>query len=638
MPLSPHVAPTRATAPPTVASATVVAPVVRSAASSPAPVEPAAVPIPPSPTLDAQMDLPPLHVPLFVPEPAVPSASFAPAASSATAPPVSPVPRPGVEASCHNPANASDSFALLRQQKLAGLEQWRASIVARVGAETAAAILTDVDAALPSIVDDPAISLRELSVTCAALDERLLGLATTYASNRSLSLLQASLDRTAARLARPSMRASTPQRVSSQSPPPRSRSPRSRSRRRSSTNRRRRRRNRRSSSSSSPSSSSSESSSSDSEEDRSPSPSLRRRVGADVSRAVSHGRRVRMTPVWDNALQCGGGWIAWKQRFLSELELSAPLTESQKLAELRNNVVPELCSFLNWDMERHRPLSTLQEGLDVLANLYASSYALNPKQIFASKVAQLRQEPAESMAAYLAKANALCIEYAAESNLRPERHRRHQQAIDSWACDYLMPAFLRGLQDRYANLRDDRSKRWGKFCKRMLRRSVDVQRQFAFAPASMIPSSSVAPSFASVAAQPARLRPQAPPAASAAASTSTSQLSWKCLPPSACTSSNVPHCSAADACIDPRCRLWHPSPRSRRLAGGNEPPPPGVSRPTVPPRTSAAVPNRPKCTHCQQFGHVEARCFQLHPNLRPPPPPPIAPAVPVTPPPRPPAV
>ncbi|KAG5456009.1 MAG: hypothetical protein BJ554DRAFT_4368, partial [Olpidium bornovanus] len=105
-----------------------------------------------------------------------------------------------------------------------------------------------------------------------------------------------------------------------------------------------------------------------------------------------------MSLVWDNALQCGGRLIGCKQRFLSKLELSGTFTEAQKLAELRNNVVPELCSFLNWDMGRHRPLSTLQEGLDVLANLYASSYALNPKQIFASKVAQLRQEPAESMA------------------------------------------------------------------------------------------------------------------------------------------------------------------------------------------------------------------------------------------------
>ncbi|KAG5460242.1 MAG: hypothetical protein BJ554DRAFT_7732, partial [Olpidium bornovanus] len=63
------------------------------------------------------------------------------------------------------------------------------------------------------------------------------------------------------------------------------------------------------------------------------------------------------------------------------------------------------------------------------------------------------------MAAYLAKANALCIEYAAESHLRPDRHCRQQKVIDSWARDYLMPAFFRGLQDRFAHLRDDRAKR-----------------------------------------------------------------------------------------------------------------------------------------------------------------------------------
>ncbi|KAG5462578.1 MAG: hypothetical protein BJ554DRAFT_4567 [Olpidium bornovanus] len=285
------------------------------------------------------MDLPPFRVPLFIPEQAAPDAT--PAATPAAAPAASSA-RVGLEASCHNPASAPAVDALLQQQKLAGLAEWRASIVARVGAATAAAILTDVDAALPAIVDDPSISLQELSFTCASLDERLIEMAASYrAPSRSLSLLQASLDRTAPRLVDPSTT------------------------------------------------------------DRSPSPTSSRPSGGaastGVSRVVPHGRRVRMSPVWDNALQCGGGWIAWKQRFLSKLELSGIFTEAQKLAKLRNNVVPELCSFLNWDMERHRLLSTPQEGLDALTNLYALSYALNPKQIFASKVAQLRQERAESM-------------------------------------------------------------------------------------------------------------------------------------------------------------------------------------------------------------------------------------------------
>ncbi|KAG5459372.1 MAG: hypothetical protein BJ554DRAFT_227, partial [Olpidium bornovanus] len=350
LPLSPHVTATRTALPPPSnpsnssarSAALSPAPV---AASSSAPVDPAALPISPSPSLNARMDLLPLHVPLFIPEQAAPDATpaatpAAPAASSARA---------------ENPASAP---------------AWRASIVARVGAVTAAALLTDVDAALPAIVDDQSISLQELSVTCATLDERLIEMAALYhAPSRSLSLLQASLDRTAARLADPltTVRPSTATaRIPSHSPP-------ARSRRRSSTNRRRRRRR----SSFLSTESSSELSSSDSEEDRSPSPISRHPPGSaastGVSRVVPHGRRVCMSPVWENALQCGGGWIAWKQRFLSKLKLSGTFTEAQKLAELRNNVVLELCSFLNWDMERHRPLSTLQEGLDVLANLYASS-------------------------------------------------------------------------------------------------------------------------------------------------------------------------------------------------------------------------------------------------------------------------
>ncbi|KAG5457838.1 MAG: hypothetical protein BJ554DRAFT_2052, partial [Olpidium bornovanus] len=229
-----------------------------------------------------------------------------------------------------------------RQQKLAGLTEWRASIIARLGTVTAAALLTDVDAALPAIVDDLSISLQELSVTCASLDERLIEMAASYrAPSRSLSLLQASLDCTAARLADPSttVRPSTaPVRVPSQSPP-------ARSCRRYSTNRRRRRRR----SSFSSTESLSESSPSDLEEDCSPSPISRHPSGgaasAGVSRVVPHGCRVRMSPVWVNALQCAGGWIAWKQRFLSELKLSGTFTGAQKLAELRNNVVPEEKAF-----------------------------------------------------------------------------------------------------------------------------------------------------------------------------------------------------------------------------------------------------------------------------------------------------
>ncbi|KAG5457294.1 MAG: hypothetical protein BJ554DRAFT_2735, partial [Olpidium bornovanus] len=212
-PLSPHMEATSAAA----ASAT-TAPspcVVRLPTSSPAPVDcanvdPATIPIPPSPSLDARMDLPPLRVPLFVPEPDTQASAATAAASSAGV---------ELEASHHNPANVPD--AVLRQQKLAGLAEWRTSIVARVGAATAAAILVDVDTALPAIVDDPSVSLQELNVTCGALNELLIEMAATYfAPNRSLSLLQASLDRTAARLAGPST-PSPVERPSSRSPPPR---------------------------------------------------------------------------------------------------------------------------------------------------------------------------------------------------------------------------------------------------------------------------------------------------------------------------------------------------------------------------------------------------------------------------------
>ncbi|KAG5462114.1 MAG: hypothetical protein BJ554DRAFT_5590, partial [Olpidium bornovanus] len=224
------------------------------------------------------MDLPPLRVPLFIPKQAAPDAT--PAATPAAAPAASSA-RVGLEASRHNPATAPAVDALLRQQKLAGLAEWRASIVARVGAATPAAILTDVDAALPAIVDDQSISLQELSVTCASLDERLIEMAASYrAPSRSLSLFQASLDRTAARLADPptTVRPST---ATAHIP---SRSPPVRSRRRSSPNRRRRRRR----SSSLSIESSSKLSSSDSEEDRSSSPISRRPSGGAASTGISH--------------------------------------------------------------------------------------------------------------------------------------------------------------------------------------------------------------------------------------------------------------------------------------------------------------------------------------------------------------
>ncbi|KAG5459521.1 MAG: hypothetical protein BJ554DRAFT_67 [Olpidium bornovanus] len=416
LPLSPHVTATR-TAP----SPTAIAPsnssnfAVRLAASSPAPVDPAAVPIPPSPSLDARMDLPPLRVPLFITRTgrarrhshrhAHHASRFVRPCRTREEPPI-----PGF---C--PSRRCSPL----------LAEWRASIVARVGAVTAAALLTDVDAARSAIVDDPSILLQELSVTCASLDERLFEMAASYREPRlhGCSTRGPIDDRSPVDRNRAYSVAFAPRLVSSSffdEPPP---------------------------------------------------PTI----------VLLDRKLVRIV-----VFRFGGGLLTvpdlppslwWCcQRFLSELELSGTFTEAQKLAELHNNVVPELCSFLNWDMERHRPLSTLQEVLDVLANLYASSYALNPKQIFASKVAQLRQEPAESMAAYLVKANALCIEYAAESNVRPDRHRRHQKAIDLWARDYLMPAFLRGLQKRFAHLCDDCLKQWGKFCKRILRRSVVVQR------------------------------------------------------------------------------------------------------------------------------------------------------------------
>ncbi|KAG5460304.1 MAG: hypothetical protein BJ554DRAFT_7662, partial [Olpidium bornovanus] len=119
-----------------------------------------------------------------------------------------------------------------------------------------------------------------------------------------------------------------------------------------------------------------------------------------------------------------------------------------------------------------------------------------------------------------------------------------------------------------------------------------IAQNVGFAPV-LLSSSSVAPSFASVAAQPAR--PQASrrshaPVAAASVALSLSQC-WKRLAPSARMSTNVPHCAVCDLCIDEKCRLWHPSQHSGRLAGGNEPPPPGVTRPAP---ASAAAPNWPK--------------------------------------------
>ncbi|KAG5457796.1 MAG: hypothetical protein BJ554DRAFT_2103, partial [Olpidium bornovanus] len=194
LPLSPHITATRTALPPTaIAPSNPSNSAVRSAASSPAlvaasssaPVDPATVPIPPSPSFDARITLPPLRVPLFIPEQTAPDATSAatPAAPAASS------------ARVENPASAPAIDVLLRQQKLAGLAEWHASIVARVGAVTAAPLLTDVDATLPAIVDDPSISLQELSVTCASLAEHLIEMAASYrAPSRSLSLLQASLD------------------------------------------------------------------------------------------------------------------------------------------------------------------------------------------------------------------------------------------------------------------------------------------------------------------------------------------------------------------------------------------------------------------------------------------------------------
>ncbi|KAG5455498.1 MAG: hypothetical protein BJ554DRAFT_5070, partial [Olpidium bornovanus] len=279
LPLSPHV-----TATSTAPSPPAIAPSNRSAASSPAPVNPAVLPIPPLPSLDARMDLPPLCFPC----------------SSSNRPRPTPLPPPGPPRPllCP-PVPNSRRTAKTRLPPLLSMlsfdsRSWLASlsgassIVTRVGAVTAAALLTDVDATLPAIVDDPSISLQELNVTGASLDERLIEMAASYrAPSHSLSLLQARLDRTAARLVDPSttVRPSTATARIPSHPPP------ARSRRRSSTNRRRRRRR----SSSSSTESSSESSFSDSEENRSPSPSSGRPSGGAAStgvpRVVPHGRR-----------------------------------------------------------------------------------------------------------------------------------------------------------------------------------------------------------------------------------------------------------------------------------------------------------------------------------------------------------
>lgn len=95
---------------------------------------------------------------MFILELAVPLASTAPVVlttpTASSAPfvlPVSSLPCPSLEASCYAPANASDLFAFLCQQKLASLKQWRASIVMRIGAKTATTILADIEATLPSI-------------------------------------------------------------------------------------------------------------------------------------------------------------------------------------------------------------------------------------------------------------------------------------------------------------------------------------------------------------------------------------------------------------------------------------------------------------------------------------------------------
>ncbi|KAG5462544.1 MAG: hypothetical protein BJ554DRAFT_4676, partial [Olpidium bornovanus] len=385
LPLSPHVTATRAAPPQTaMAPSNPSNSAVRSAASSPAPVDPAAVPIPPSPSLDARMDLPPLRVPLFIPEQAAPDATPA-ATPAATAAPSA---RIGLEASCQNPASAPAVDALLRQQKLAGLAEWRASIVARVGVERYLRFARRaphrdgclVPCVEPLPVASPGEPRPHGCSTRGPIDDR-----SPVDRNRAYSVAFAPrsvvivLRRTAA--------------AAADDRPPR--------RLKARPNRRlpiRRRIARR---------------------PRPPAVSLvvLRRPAFPVSSLTAAESACLPCGTMHSSVEVDGS--RGSSASFPKLELSGTFTEAQKLAELRNNVVPELCSFLNWDMERHRPLSTLQEDLDVLANLYASSYALNQTQIFASKVAQLRQEPAESMAAYLAKANALCIEYAAESNLRP---------------------------------------------------------------------------------------------------------------------------------------------------------------------------------------------------------------------------
>ncbi|KAG5460478.1 MAG: hypothetical protein BJ554DRAFT_7469 [Olpidium bornovanus] len=256
--LSPHMEATSAAA---ASARTAPSPcVVRLPTSSPAPVDcanidPATIPIPLSPSLDAPMDLPPLRVPLFVPEPDTQAtvATTTAAASSA---------RVGLKDSHHNTANAPDASFVSRSllDLMSGALQLLRVLV------------------LPPL---PQFLSTLTPVTCGTLDEQLIEMAATYrAPNRSLSPLQASVDRTAARLASPS----TP---------------------------------------------------------------LHHRTGEStgVSHVVPHGCHVRMTPVWDNAFQCGGDWIAWKQRFLSELKLSGTFTEAQKLAELRNNASPSCAVF-----------------------------------------------------------------------------------------------------------------------------------------------------------------------------------------------------------------------------------------------------------------------------------------------------
>ncbi|KAG5462820.1 MAG: hypothetical protein BJ554DRAFT_3421, partial [Olpidium bornovanus] len=312
---------------------------------------------------------------------------------------------------------------------------WHESATTTLGVECATVFFRDFAPAIDAVVADHSVSLADLTTALRELEPAVMMAATVYRRNHgTLACLRQTLTSAthrvcveptapAAAIDRPAqgLEASVP------APSVTARHRRARSPSTTSSSGSSRRSSRSGGRSSSASSSSPARSTSTRSPTASPSPDRRRhpkrrrgrasrRRSATPTDAIPHGRRVRVLQ-WNNALDCGRGWLSWNAKFLSELALSGAQTEHQRLAELLGNVAPHVEPEARWTNRKARPVRSLREALSSLQHLYGRTHALDPRQLLRARVKAPTQGPQEPMQAYVAKGQVLVNEYIADREL-----------------------------------------------------------------------------------------------------------------------------------------------------------------------------------------------------------------------------